>query len=332
MANDPLAVALGTFVIALVLKPNWEKNITVVILVGVLTGLAFWAKLTNSTLILFIMICLTISVLKKSLPLRNAAIVGLVVVFICALINVPSFLSNLHRYGTLTTMQESLLNRENKATFLDLLSIIWKTFLPIRLMSLWLTQSTWFGGWSFLKPPVFKYFITLLLMASLSGWGYYFVRKTDTPPFLFSDSNTSLQIFVLILCLSAGISWFMIQTYIAWKITGGSAWYAAVVFPFALMFICEGACRFSHKFGVSISILLILSYILIEFYSIVHIMLPVYSGGLEGFKAIYQISTIQPLLLGTGTLFISASILFVVYALTLLLIFIPASKRLERAL
>jgi hypothetical protein len=142
----------------------------------------------------------------------------------------------------------------------------------------------------------------------MAGWIFHLFRFFRKP--LLFPIDISFNLFLLVLCISIALGWKMIQTYLAWGMSGTNAWYACVGLPFFLSLAYEGAGGWSRWGAIAFGGLMAVTYLFAEVYGAFTQMLPTYSGGATGLEAIRRIAFFHPSWLGLETIII-ASILFI---------------------
>lgn len=329
VANDALAVLLGICVVIWALKPNWQKKISGAILIGCLLGLSIWAKLIVLPLLPFVVACVALSVYEKKIHMKHALLVITLILIVAGIVTAPNFLFNLRHYNMLTPQQAALINQEHGKGFSDLLAAGWKMNLPIQHLNLWLRNSTWIGGWSFLKPRHVRNGVSISLLIGMAGWGYYFFRRSRRSRSLFNDKTFSFRCSLLVAFVSIGLSWHMMHTYIAWGAPLTNSWYACLTFPFALAMVYEGASRWSHWIAIFFGWLMTCLYLFAEVFGTINKMLPCYSGGDTGLSALQRIASFHPFWLGITTL-VGAMLICLLICITIvttwILPYLPNSK------
>lgn len=330
IANDALAVLLGICVVIWALRPHWHKKIGLAVLIGCLLGLGIWAKAIVLSLLPFFVACLALSTYQKIIRMKHAVVVASLVLIVAGVVSTPNFLFNLRHYNMFTPMQEALVNREHGKGLSDLFAAGWKMHLPHRLYKLWLRHSTWVGGWSFLRPRHIRNPVWISLLIGMAGWGYHFLRRSRRSRLLFNDETFSLRCSLLVVFVSIGLSWHMMHSYVAWHGAATNPWYACLAFPFALALVYEGASRWSYWIAILFGWVMTSSYLFAELYGTTAKMLPCYSGGATGLKAVQRIASFHPSWLGITTLLgamLTCLLTLVVIVATWLLVVLSNRRR-----
>ena len=319
VANDALAVALGTVVIILALQKNWYDRKLFIFLVSFFLGLAIWIKMTNLSLGLFVMLTLLFGFFRKAISFKRVIVVGFSVLLLTVGTNSPSMIFNLRHYGNIAPMQSVMINRAKGNGVSEVFVSLSEINIAKRLLRVWARDSTWTGGWSFLSVKKMRNCVIFFLYIAMAGWIlhlFHFIRK----PLLF-PIDVSIKLFLLILSISIALGWNMIQNYLAWGVSGTNAWYACVGLPFFLSLAYEGAGGWSRWGTIAFGGLMAVTYLFSEVYGAITQMLPTYSGGATGLDAIRRIALFHPSWLGLETIIITSILfiaLFFIITLTLL--------------
>ena len=232
VANDALAYLLGTAVVVVLLSKResffWRRSI----LLALLLPMAVLAKSTNLTLLPVAAAALSIGVWRREIRPLQALGATLFVLGLGGAMTWSYFSSNLHNFGTLTTMQEAIMNHEANRPLIEVL-----TAMPIRLWqrtttAMWATEGLWTGGWSFLRTPKICmgfYEVILVLSAALFLARVLTRRGRARLPI---DLSRLRMMVLLLACVECGLMYHAAESYSAWsgKIAT-NPWYAARRFP-----------------------------------------------------------------------------------------------------
>jgi hypothetical protein len=308
VANDALAVAIGTVVIILALQRDWYDRKLLILLISLFLGLGIWIKMTNLPLGLFVLLTLLLGFLRKAIPLKRAITVGCTVLLLTMIANSPNLLFNLRHYGTISPIKEVMIIREKGHGVSEAFASLSKINIVEKLRRIWTRDSIWTGGWSFLYVKDMRKWVIYSLYIAMACWILRLFPSLRRP--LLFPGDVAFNLFLLVLCISIALSWKMIQSYLAWGMAGTNAWYACVGFPFFLSLAFEGAGSWSRWGAIVFGWLMVVAYLFIEVYGAFTQMLPTYSGGATGLEAIRRIALYHPFWLGVET-FIIASALFV---------------------
>lgn len=304
VANDALAVVLGTLVIIITLEKNWYDRKWLIVLISLFLGLGIWVKITNLPLGLFVLLSLMLALLRKTISVKRAAGVGCTVLILTMMASSPNIIFNLRRYGTLTPMIEVMLKQTHANGDSETAAPISKRKIVKTLRRVWTRNSTWTGGWSFLTVINATNLLAYLLYLAIAGWIFHLLHRWRQP--LLFPIDVSILFFLLVLSISAALGWKLIQSYRAWGLTSTNAWYACVGLPFFLSLAYEGAGRWSRWGATIFGWLMVGSYLFVEIYGALTKMLPTYSGGAKGLEAIRRIALFHPGWLGMETMIIAS--------------------------
>ena len=177
VANDVLAIPLGTALITWVLLPGSRRPIIVSAAMGALAGVGVLAKATNASLVLFALIVLLIDAWRgrKSNATSSGTRLssfGVPLVFLAAALAITgwTFWDNFDRYGVPIPMQEVILNRRAGKGLAEVFQAAFAFNWPLRLYQLVFTESIWNGGWSFLSASSsLKRWAEVLIVTASAG-------------------------------------------------------------------------------------------------------------------------------------------------------------------
>jgi hypothetical protein len=312
VANDSLAILLGTCVIIWVLKSKYHSNIFATSFAGILLGLGILTKSINMVLIPFIFLVFLYEILIHKITVKQAVKSILIVSGITVIILIPNIYFNFTNYSTWSSMQENLVLANKGIGWIDKLKVLLDfKFIGIsifKLLVIWGTTSTWIGGWSFLHLNYISLtIIAIFLIVGVFASCKYLFLTCFKKNKLLSEDSFSVKICFLILCMSLGLIWHMLNSFLAWGHTTTNTWYACIVFPFALALLFDSIARIKVFFLNYWAWGLISIYIISEFYSLNFQMIPFYGGGKSGLNALRNISLYHPNFLDVNTyLFLNA--------------------------
>ncbi len=326
VANDALAVFFGTFVIIWALDPKLHNKLLFAIPVGCMLGFGIWAKSTDLILLPFVFLCLMLSIIQRSITMKKGFFLCCIVITAAFITASPNILHNLKQYDTISPMQEALKNHEKGKTIFDILSVGLHYEFPMRMYNIWIRSSTWFGGWSFLSLNYLKKGIQCLLITSILGWIYSFY-KLSNPKTIFKQKDFTLRCFLLVCCISIGLYWHMLHSYVAWEgVITTNPWYACMGFPFALALAYEGVNRLNAKFGIIYGWLIVFTYFFSETSGMLTKMIPHYSGGIHSIEALQRIAKFHPAWLGLTT-FISSLLIMCCLFICIIILWFRINKQ-----
>lgn len=311
VANDPLALLLATFVVALALHPRVQRSLLLSMVLGLAAGAAAIVKAFGMALVPFLGVSYFVSVVTGGLTWRRALLCGGLSVASASLLIVPTILGNFELYGSLTPMQEGLANKEAgrgvSALFEAVLAINW----PRRLGSSWLHGSTWVGGWSFISTgstgSTLRLLVSLIVIAMLGGWCWRWASPRARFTAAFSVPGTALRLTGLIAFVTAALCYHMVQSQTAWGVVTTNSWYAAFAFPWALALAYVGAPQWPGRgVGIALAGWLAALYLGAEVNGAFFRMMPFYSDA-TGLTAFERMASLRPELLGFPTLCIASA-------------------------
>ena len=320
VANDALAIAMGTVVIIWALKIEQWERIGLSAGIGVLLGLAVWTKSTAMALVPFIAGSILLGIWRKRISFKKAILTSSLVFGTALIVSSPYFAFNFHHYHMLTPMQEGLVNRDHGKGLTDFLKAGWQLNAPKRIGELWIKHSTWVGGWSHLQPRHVQNGITLAFAVGLLGWGAVFWRRLRNKKHMIEDHTLSLRCAILVFCVSLGLLWHMVQSYVAWFPDGSStnAWYACMGFPFALILVYEGATGFSDRIAKGVGWLLVCLYGFATWYGFFSRCCLVTAAAQADGKHWCGLAEYQPPWLSIPVFFIATSVFLCVFVMVII--------------
>ena len=173
---------------------------------------------------------------------------------------------------------------------------------------LWLRDSFFAGGWSFLGTDVrlvkLYYFAGL---AGLAGWGWRVVARGRRESAVFESARAPAACLVLCAGFTAALAYHMVQSKLAWGSPTTTPWYACPALPWFLMLVAGGGLAWPiGRFRAAVPVLLTVSCLAGESFAVWARMVPTYSGGASGFEALRRLAHLQPTAFGTATLLIAS--------------------------
>jgi len=314
VANDALGVFLATVSIGWALNSPRRHQFVSLLGLGMLVGLAVLAKSVHFGLIPFIAACWLWTTLRQRDGHRRRLVLGRTLVGALALtcgflvMNQSEFRANWTRFGSLTVMQEAVLNRQAGYGLGDLLrtarSISWPGFVR----NLWLRKNLMSGGWSWAGDNQRRYFRhELLVVTSLLGWASMVVpgrRARIGKLFL----NPAFPWLCLALCLSysVSLSYHVVQSQLCWGTMSTNPWYAAAAFPWFLLVVTAGAFAWPvGRFRFVLPVLLVLFFLETESSIVLGSMISRYTALADWSEALRRLASLQPPLYGTTTLYVA---------------------------
>ena len=286
--------------------------------IGLLVGLASWAKATNLGLLPFLGFAWLAASVRRKLGIVEAVALG--TVMLCGWLVIAQFdlFESYRHYGLLTSMQEALLNHKRGLTRRDLLQTAAKIhWVPI-ITQLWDRELFYTGGWSFLRThPRITLGYRDIIMLGLLGWCWIvlvrvFRRKYEP---VFVSGWIPAACLVLVTSYTLALAYHRVQLTLAWGVATTNAWYAAPALPWFLAVVSVGglAWPLGKMFRPAVPVVIAAVCLAGELVGIWGTMIDAYSGGASGLEAFRRLASLQPQTLGTATLFLaSAGQLFLV--------------------
>ncbi|RIK63652.1 MAG: hypothetical protein DCC65_15555 [Planctomycetota bacterium] len=236
VANDALAVFLGTAALCLILLGGRKSWWRVTAASGVIVGLAVLAKSVNLAVAAFGGVAL-LFMARRWKAGGMATAVGLAVYFAgAAIVTAGYFAGNLNRFGMLTPMQEAVQNRAAGRTTADFFTAITRIDWLRESWRMLSRKSLWVGGWSMLKPPALLVAAYQGLVALvLTGAWFALSRRRRCERSIFSEPGTGRVLCILLVLFVAGLGYHAVHTKMALGMVATNSWYAAVVMPWMIL-------------------------------------------------------------------------------------------------
>jgi 4-amino-4-deoxy-L-arabinose transferase-like glycosyltransferase len=280
VANDALAIFLGTLVVSLLLVSLQKHFWLSAIGSGIALGLAVLAKATALTLIPFILFVLASEAWRGRLTYRKAAAGLTVSLGLTLLVTFWYFQANFARYGVLTPLQESVLNHKAGKTVADAIHAAWQIEWWKDLRPRCFEYNLWFGGWTWLEPPKLtrRPYAACLYLAAL-GLCLGFRKQSRRDRLLFADGITLMQVIAICAAAFAGLAYHSIHTQMAWGTVAANSWYASAAFPWLICLYYQGAAFFGSRWAPRLLASIMLgAYLLTEALGTLTRMVPAYTG------------------------------------------------------
>ncbi|MGE3820985.1 MAG: hypothetical protein AB7I30_16355 [Isosphaeraceae bacterium] len=340
VASDALGVFLGAWAVALglgLIAPKGARRFALRSAgLGVVVGLAVLAKASNLALLPFVGLAWMIGVRRHQVTTRRAAMSALLLPLGFLSVTQAEMRFNLGGFGTLTAMQEAVINRREGRTTAEFLAATAQFDWFTTIRRLWVRELFFAGGWSALRPfpgaiKAYQFGATL----GLVGWGWLGALRLLGPrnqgaraigP--FRDPWVPLSFLVIVLSFSAGIGYHMVQSVLAWGQVTTNPWYACPASPWFLGLVVAGGLAWPRG-GWIVPVSLAMAGLAVEFVAIWGSMTYVYSGGATGLEALDRLAWSRPSALGTVTLF-GASTLVVILVAAIALTLRPGSPASEQ--
>jgi 4-amino-4-deoxy-L-arabinose transferase-like glycosyltransferase len=314
VANDALGVFLAAVAVALGLNAGHRRVFLWSIVLGVAAGLASRAKASNLALVPFAAVAWLVAARRQKLSFRRALLAATAMAFGFLAVSVTEFRFNLEHYGSLSAMQEGLLNRRNGRTAAD----FWRVAAAIPWIKvtirLWTRELFFVGGWSFIRTRYSAIVLYHALTISLLGWiwrGISVARsrhaRQGTGSALFVSAWVPVSCLVIAASYTLALGYHRVQSTLAWGYPTTGAWYACPALPWFLTLAAAGALYWPSMNTSRLRAILPLSIaaagLIAEPLAVWSRMIPTYSGGATGREAFARLASLQPALLGTFTFF-----------------------------
>jgi hypothetical protein len=331
VANDALGVLLATIAIgwALDLPRILVQRRAIISLIGLgsLTGLAVLAKSVHFGLIPFIAAAWLWGTVRNYRRSRRAAevwramaaAVAMSVAFVA--VTQAEFRGNWKRYGTLTVMQESLINGQaGRGGIAHLIAtaraVSWRGFAE----NLWLRKSVMSGGWSWAGANQrMQNRHEFLALAALAGWAWWLVPASRRRPGrLFDDPSVPWICAALCLGYSASLGYHTLQSQLCWGTPSTNPWYAAAAYPWFLLMLTAGSFLWPiGRLRLALPVLLCIFFLETQATIILGSMVATYTAGANWQLALSRLASLEPECLGTTTIHVAAGSVLVLVALAL---------------
>jgi 4-amino-4-deoxy-L-arabinose transferase-like glycosyltransferase len=311
VANDALGVFLATSTIGWALQNQRHHRFVSSLGLGMSAGLAVLAKSVNFGLIPFIAACWLLTTLRqrdgrrRRVVLKQALVAAIALTCGFLLMTQSEFRANWTRFGTLTVMQESVLNRQAGHGLGDLVrtacSISWLGFFR----NLWLRKDLICGGWSWAGDCQRLYFRhELLVLTGLFGWAWMVVPTSRARiGKLFHDRAFPCLCLALCLGYSISLSYHVVQSQLCWGAMSTNPWYAAAAYPWFLLLVTAGLFAWPlGRFRFVLPVLFVLFLLSTECSIVPGSMIARYTALADWDEALRRLATLQPPLYGTTTL------------------------------
>ncbi len=316
VANDALGVFLATLAIAsslaLVSRTDDRRLTLHGATTGCLIGLAIMAKATNFALIPFAAICWLIMLIRLRPEGMRAPLAALALGLGILVVIQSEVRFNLANYGSLSSMQEVLVNQRRGKTTTDLLRTASTVNWPETISHLWDRGVFFVGGWSFL--PTHPRMVMLygdLVKVGVAGWiwlgAVLIVRRRHFSKSVFSAPWVPMACLALVLCYTAGLGYHTVQSKLAWGMSTTCPWYASPALPWFLVVVAGSAMSLPLSQYLRLAVPLGLAGVSLaaEVTGIFGQMIPKYTGGTSWSLALNRLAWLQPPWLGTPTLFLA---------------------------
>ncbi len=283
VANDALAVLLGTAVVAIALlrlRGAWPWAIGA----GALLGVGVLTKANMLALLPFMAVLLASWLVLRQISWRAAVVRGLLVLGTFAVVTGPYFYTNLAAQGVLTPMQEVVANRAAGRTWTDAWAAAAEIDWLERFLLRQVRHSLWVGGWSMLYPPaLLNGMHQIAFYHALAGVAFAWPARRRRERLVLDDRGAIAGLAWLPVCVMAGLAYHAVQTKMAYGSGLTNSWYAAVAFPWAIVLGAQGLSLLPVRRAAAIfGVLTAATYLACEVYGALVVMPEAYVGGRWG--------------------------------------------------
>jgi predicted membrane protein DUF2142 len=305
VANDALALLLGSVAVALLLRAAERRAHLYDIVAGLVSGLAIVAKSVNLALLPFAAVAVVIPAIHRRASHRES-IGRAVLVAGSALATTLAFsLLTTGRFEMVPPIVEEVTNQTAGRGIRHLLSAAVQLDWFHDLRRLWLHDAFWVGGWSYLKPSdLTRRAFEIAIVVCVLGLAIACVsRRSRERSVVFRDATDSAKLVALVLSFAAALAYHMVQSQAARGRVLTNAWYAALAWPWILALGYRGAMALPGavvRAAVPCAFLTI--FVATDVIGSFRRMLPTYTGLPFGSRAFERMASLQPWFLGTVTL------------------------------
>jgi len=299
VANDALAVLLGTAVVAIaVLRLRGGRPWAIA--AGALLGFGVLTKANILALLPFVAVLLPTWVVLRQISAKAAAVRGLLLLGTFAAVAGPYLQANLAAQGVLTPMQEVVANRAAGRTLADALAAAAKIDWLEGFLLRQIRHSLWVGGWSMLRPPaVLNGLHQAAFFHALAGVLFVWHARRRPERLVIDDRGALAGLAWLPLWVMAGLAYHAVHTKMAYGGVLTNSWYAAVAFPWAIVLAAQGLSLLPARRAASVfGVLTAATYLACEVYGVLVVMPEAYVGGRWGPAVWERLAYLHPAWLG----------------------------------
>jgi hypothetical protein len=298
VANDPLALLLGTVVIGAGLSLGRGRFWPPCLLIAAALPLGVLAKATDLTLLPAVLAAVAFCAWRREVTWKHAAGGALLIGAALGAIAGPYFVFNLRHFGVLTPMIEALANHQARRSFASVILAFPAGQWPGWTWRWWV-RDFWTGGWTFLTPPkvlvtAHQLLVAALALAAAAALALKHARRRWPLPL-----GRVAGILVVLACINAGLIYHASASYSARGVVFTCAWYAAMGLPWLLILLAAGTVALIPRRSVATVLMTLLPglYLVTEAYVLLARMIPAYGGGLS-WKALQRLASLRPEWLG----------------------------------
>jgi len=162
------------------------------------------------------------------------------------------------------------------------------------------------GGWSFLtSPPLVDVMMQIFCLMAVIGWGVYLAAKVVRRRSVFVDSIYPIRCLFLIFFISLGLTWHILQSRAVYGLSYTNSWYTCLALPFTLAFAYGGMSSWGKVIAISWGWLIVSLFVMTEYYGLLAVMLPFYSGGAKWPESLDRLALLHPPWLGPPVFYFS---------------------------
>jgi 4-amino-4-deoxy-L-arabinose transferase-like glycosyltransferase len=300
VANDALAVMLGTGVVLLLLRPPDSRPLPSAAATGLLLGLAVMAKVTALVLLPVAVLAVLLWVRTPQHRRVRGLLAAACLIAGFLLPTFAYFMSSLRQFGSLVPVQETIANPAQGTGIAGLLSAASAIDWPRLLGRLYVRDPLWVGGWSYLCVPGALYALYgLLVIACLVGCGALLVRRSLRHRPGFAGAEVPVVLVAIVGCTALGLAFHALQSMRAWGYVATNGWYGALALPFLFCLLVQGASAYPGRMA-TLAIIAGMATLFLgaELYGIFFKMIPHYTAH-AGWPLIWQrLAYLHPLFPG----------------------------------
>lgn len=289
IANDSLAILLLSIALLLfsyIYYSNQKVNLIYVFVLGLIVGLSAITKATTLVLIPLVLLFFLYRVIrhKEYRYLSGLVLFALGYITIAGMYHAES----LTKYGSLTGMQEALINKKNNKGLIDLVSAIPELEFSY-LKGIFLYGHFKFGAWSDIRADKWirhlnQYYIWIVFLALCISMFYekYRIR-------LLEQVTNFMPLLLLLMLTWLAMMYHGLHTQLAWGSNLARAPYAMAAFPvFCLVLVGLGILGQRRTTLIAVIYIVLLS---LAYYSGLLNLLEVYSPNLTTSEAIQYVQS-----------------------------------------
>jgi len=296
VANDALGMLLATVVVVWSFELHPDRWLRRAGAVGIVAGLAVLAKATNLALIPFVLFCIAATASRRGVRTGRAALAAAAFLAAALVVTQTWWRENWSRHGVVAPMQETVLTPADAGGAAGLLhaaeAIDWLRFLR----RIWLRDTFWVGGWTFVSlPAAIRRADECVLALSLAGWLWIALRRRAP-----ADSRAATAAF-LCACYTAALAYHAVRSQVAWGGVYTAAWYLAPALAWLLLLACDGAAAWP-RIGGLLPAALLASFWLTSGIGVLDRMVRTYAAAPPGGLALRRLASLQPAFLQSSVL------------------------------